>query len=550
MKMDFPQIEINDLANVIRESIDRQRKDLEPVATPSPAISEQQLPSIPELKLQPDFQPRADDHYHVNELLQYHDQAFLEAAYRAILKRRPGTAELLQHRRSLQSGFFNKIDLLASIKSSPEGRAKGVQVDGLAVPALIRRLGRLPIAGYALNLVVGVLRLPKQIRDQRQFVNYVLAQNQQIANFSNNLSTHVFDNQAALSHQVAELNGSLGRTSEVLEALREEHANLVEVVRTAFERLDTKIVETMAAQESLASSVEMNKQVALTRLESEGARRVELRQLINEQHEWIKGQLEFEIERLVRQMQVIRAELSIQASSIRPIPRSPLPVRESTAKDSHHLDALYAALEDRFRGSREEIKEQFKVYLPYIKQEAVLFDLGCGRGEWLELLNEKNIKAVGIDRNVVQIEQCRARGFEVVEADFVEYLAGLDSDSADVVTGFHIIEHLAIENLVRLLNETMRVLKPGGLVIFETPNPDNVLVGTNFFYLDPTHRHPLPSQLTEFLLRERGFHPIEVLNLHPWETGRVAGEGELAERFNGYFFGPMDYAIVGWKVGA
>jgi O-antigen chain-terminating methyltransferase len=95
----------------------------------------------------------------------------------------------------------------------------------------------------------------------------------------------------------------------------------------------------------------------------------------------------------------------------------------------------------------------------------------------------------------------------------------------------------------------MRVLHPGGVVIFETPNPDNVLVGSNFFYMDPTHHHPLPSQLMEFLLQNRGFHPTEVLNLHPWERGRVECEGELAERFNGYFYGPMDYAIVGWKVG-
>jgi O-antigen chain-terminating methyltransferase len=99
-----------------------------------------------------------------------------------------------------------------------------------------------------------------------------------------------------------------------------------------------------------------------------------------------------------------------------------------------------------------------------------------------------------------------------------------------------------------LLNETMRVLRPGGVVIFETPNPDNVVVGSHYFYLDPTHRHPLPSELMEFVFKHQGFREIEVLNLHPWDSGRVAGEGQLAERFNGYFYGPMDYAIVGRKV--
>ena len=96
----------------------------------------------------------------------------------------------------------------------------------------------------------------------------------------------------------------------------------------------------------------------------------------------------------------------------------------------------------------------------------------------------------------------------------------------------------------------MRVLRPGGVVIFETPNPENLVVGSNYFYLDPTHRHPLPTELMEFLFKNRGFEHVEILQLHPWESGRVAGEGELTERFNGYIYGPMDYAIVGRKVGA
>ncbi len=106
---------------------------------------------------------------------------------------------------------------------------------------------------------------------------------------------------------------------------------------------------------------------------------------------------------------------------------------------------------------------------------------------------------------------------------------------------------MPVDALVSLLDEARRVLQPGGVAIFETPNPENVLVGSNFFYLDPTHLHPLPSELMQFLFESRGFHSIEVLNLHPWDSGRVAGEGELAERFNGFFFGPMDYAILGHK---
>ena len=96
----------------------------------------------------------------------------------------------------------------------------------------------------------------------------------------------------------------------------------------------------------------------------------------------------------------------------------------------------------------------------------------------------------------------------------------------------------------------LRVRRPGVVAIFETPNPENIGVDSNYFYLDPTHRHPLPTELMEFLFKNRGFQGVELLMLHPWESGRVAGEGQLAERFNAYFYGPMDYAVVGRKAGS
>jgi O-antigen chain-terminating methyltransferase len=116
------------------------------------------------------------------------------------------------------------------------------------------------------------------------------------------------------------------------------------------------------------------------------------------------------------------------------------------------------------------------------------------------------------------------------------------------VTGFHIIEHLPFPLLVKLLNEIVRVLQPGGLVIFETPNPQNVLVGSNNFYIDPSHLNPLPSPLAKFLLEHAGLHSVEVINLNPYEDSYKVSGSELAELFNKYFYGPQDYAVVGHKL--
>src|ERR1044072_3996268 len=200
MKLDHPQIEIDALAAVIRESIAKQQNGSEIVEATDSAGDQSGRP-IPQLKLQQDFHPRPDDCYHVNELLQYHDRVFLVAAYRAILKRSPDEAEFLRDRKRLQTGHFNKIDLLATLKSSPEGRAKGVQVDGLAIPALIRRLGRLPLLGYPMNLAIGIVRLPKQIRDQRQFADYVMAQHQHVQEFINAFSKRTSETSDWVSRQ-------------------------------------------------------------------------------------------------------------------------------------------------------------------------------------------------------------------------------------------------------------------------------------------------------------------------------------------------------------
>ena len=550
MKLDSAQIETEALAAVIRESIAKQKTDSTATEASSPA-SEQSGSHIPQLKLQPDFHPRSDDHYHVNDLLQYHDRLFLAAAYRSILKRPPDEAEFLRDRKRLQTGNFNKIDLLAMLKSSPEGRLKNVRIDGLTVPALIRRLGRLPLLGYAINLVIGIMRLPRQIRDQRQFADYVMAQNQQVADFINTSSNEVFRLNETFVKEVSRLDETLAKQVDESNARHHQQLEFEKASDARFDAMDQLLART---QQELKNQIQVSKEILLARIENETGHRLELRQLISEQHGSLQAsqrKLSAEIERLQIEVRQARTELALQSRNIDRVTNPPTTSSRPAmvSPDTHMLDALYAALEERFRGTRTDIKKQFEHYLQYVSDAAPVIDLGCGRGEWLEILNEAGITSRVVDTNQVQVELCRSRGLEVIEGDFIGYLQSLGNESAGAITGFHIIEHLSIENLVRLLDESLRVLRPGGVVIFETPNPENVLVGSNFFYLDPTHHHPLPAELMQFLLQNRGFHPIKILNLHPFESGRVTGYGAVTERFNGYFYGPMDYAVVAWKIG-
>ena len=229
---------------------------------------------------------------------------------------------------------------------------------------------------------------------------------------------------------------------------------------------------------------------------------------------------------------------------------------EAYAKEEDHfLDSLYVSFEDQFRGTRQDIKDRSKIYLPLVKEanagtiERPILDIGCGRGEWLELLKEEGFKAQGLDLNRVLIEQCRERGIAVVESDVFEYLHTLPDASLGALTGLHIIEHLPLGALIKLIDETVRVLKPGGVAIFESPNPENILVGACTFYFDPTHCNPLPPLMIKFLVESRGLCQVEIKRLHPYDTAsRVPdNSSELAKRFNEYFYGPQDYAVVGYK---
>ncbi|MGC1394052.1 MAG: methyltransferase domain-containing protein [Coleofasciculaceae cyanobacterium] len=256
---------------------------------------------------------------------------------------------------------------------------------------------------------------------------------------------------------------------------------------------------------------------------------------------------------LVQQKRLITMFLE-EARQRLPKPFNSQQLQTFVNEEDHLLDAFYAAFEEQFRGSREDILSRLKVYLHLIKETkfgtsaSPFLDLGCGRGEWLELLQNSGYAAQGLDINKAMIEQCRVRGLKVVETDALSYLRTLPDNSLGAVTGFHIIEHLPLTVLFKLLDETVRVLKTGGIAIFETPNPENILVSSHTFYLDPTHRHPLPSELSKFLLESKNLASVKVMNLHPYPDKFKLSGSDLAERFNQYFYGAQDYAVIGYKL--
>ena len=221
------------------------------------------------------------------------------------------------------------------------------------------------------------------------------------------------------------------------------------------------------------------------------------------------------------------------------------------------LDPLYLAFENQFRGTREEIRERLLEYVPLIKNSGAgvegreILDIGCGRGEWLEIMRDEGLQANGLDLNSVLVEDCREKGLEVEKNDALTYLRSLQDNSLGAITSFHLIEHLEFDYRVALFDESVRVLKPGGIAIFEAPNPKNLLVGSCHFWCDPTHLRPLHPETHQFLMEYRGFCRVELLFLHPPHDNERFPEEEapeLASRLNDIMSCARDYAVIGYKV--
>jgi SAM-dependent methyltransferase len=215
------------------------------------------------------------------------------------------------------------------------------------------------------------------------------------------------------------------------------------------------------------------------------------------------------------------------------------------------LDGFFAEFQTRFRGDREDIKKRLSVYLDSVElagagtPELPILDGGCGMGEWLELLSERGLNNHGIETSRAAVDFCRRRGLNVLERDLVDHLKSVPDRSLGAITAFHVVEHLTTETLIEFLDQSLRTLASGGVLILETPNPENLIVGTLTFHNDPTHLKPLPPELLEFMVRQRGFIDAQILRLHPYPDDKaVAEDSDVARRLNELLYGPQDYAVI------
>lgn len=489
------------------------------------------------------------------DLLALDGEAFIAAAYHTLLRRAADPAGMAVLHGQLAAGA-SKVVVLGRLQRSAEGRQVGQQLPGLNRRFVVHRVYGVPGLGHGLRFSAAVLRrtgLSRLLGGRTHLPGATLAQMQAYVDAH---ATAAETRRDALERRLGEQQTALDLANRRLNllqgALDAANRKSIEAGRATARHLgpDGRRVSTL--EDQLAGPVAER----LSRLEVTVAAEATSARI-----EAAAGTLRRDLQHRMQDVEAVasRAAEAVAgqeqrlAAIIATLRQEPATGRLAAALHQpadHALDALYVAFEDAFRGSRAAITERQRFYLPILAEaraglpERAIVDIGCGRGEFLELLRDQGLSARGVDANVAMVELCRGMELAVVADDAVSYLMRQDPGSLGAVTGFHIAEHLPFKVMVRLFDAALRALAPGGLMILETPNPANLIVASHTFYMDPTHLNPLPGQMMVMIAQARGFDPAFVAELHPTERRFGGADPVLRAELDTLFHGPQDYALI------
>ena len=256
--------------------------------------------------------------------------------------------------------------------------------------------------------------------------------------------------------------------------------------------------------------------------------------------------------------QIQRLDRAVRARPSEPVAPRAVSAPGATSPSGDEVDFDYVGFERRFRGDPAAVAMTLaERYVELLAEHAPVVDVGCGAGGLLAALREAQVESRGVDLDAGMVSEARASGLDVVQGDGLSYLDSLPDGSVGAITAIHVIEHLVFADLVRFLDLAAAKLRPGGVLVCETPNPTALIVLGHSYILDPTHKWPLHPSLMTFLCERAGFADVEVRFHSPADffavplldetrdaPAQVATINEALHRLNSVLFGPQEYAII------
>lgn len=443
--------------------------------------------------------------YKIREFTRHSDERFVNDAYLKILGREADPSGKYETLRVLSSGKTTRYDILKSLLKSDEYRYSGrkVRIRGLHTYKRLLKLKK------AFEKIPGIRWLNQYLYNFVHLNHFI----RQIQSQSLELKKYQLD----LQHQLEAYERNFEKLSEVQEIVEQNRGE----VKEAIAELKTK------------------QQCA----ESKNTRELELAlQSIAE----------------LRAKSAVSESTSNSAENAAPVPKAAKAVNSSpenngSAKTYYQID--YFDFENHFRGSQEHIKKVQEVYLPYFKGRKHVLDLGCGRGEFIELLKENNVGVTGVDRYLPYVEYLKLKKLPIVCADVFQYLK--EQKNVDGIFVCQVVEHLTIEQILELIHMAYEKLVPGSYLVMETQNPQTLSIFTHGFYIDPSHNHPVHPLTLKYLAEKEGFQteilytessrmPEHIPAIRPNDPEYAEFNAAMA-RLSEEMYGSQDYAIIAKK---
>lgn len=483
----------------------------------------------------------AKQYYALSEMMVGDDDQFLTKAYQIILKRKPDHTGIRHYSNYLQQGG-SRLFVLFDLLTSKEARKLNIKIAYLTGIAKLFRYFPKRIVSRSCRigekLTHKIIKPAPWVETVNQIEARLYVFNQQLLQELDAKDKLIEEREQRLAQQAQE------REQRLAQQAQEREQRLTQQAQEREQQITQQTQELISKSQEQIQQLEQQNQVL---------------QKLTEWQKQVLAQLNSDFAVVRRDAVLQRNSFSDLIESMQKVYQHELTTVEKEKivlqYSEEHLENYYVAFEDAFRGDSSDIKKTLQIYLPYLQivkhesaEELQILDIGCGRGEWLKLLAEQNITARGVDLNRVMVKECHDQELAVELNDAIEFLKAQQDNSVSVITAFHIIEHLPFSLLYALFRQALRVLKPKGMIIFETPNPENILVGSHTFYHDFTHKNPITPTSIEFLARYNGFTDTQILRLHPYpENAKVKGNDALTERINGHLCGPQDFTLIARK---